>query len=153
MRLSTAAPRSGALGRVRDASSPGAERGDTDPPHPTDLTSPDTAAVKTAVITAMVAAAIAAMEAAPISAAMVIARAPIDAATVAISAIVTAAAAIITAAVVRRAVVAPGIERRDVTGGRVDAGLITTGKRDRERCNDCAQKNPTANHGFSPSPI
>jgi hypothetical protein len=149
MRLSTAAPGSGALGRVRDASSPGAERGDTDPPHPTDLTSPDTAAV----ITAMVAAAIAAMEAAPISAAMVIARAPIDAATVAISAIVTAAAAIITAAVVRRAVVAPGIERRDVTGGRVDAGLITTGKRDRERCNDCAQKHPTANHGFSPSPI
>jgi hypothetical protein len=100
---------------------------------------------------AMEAAAVAAaMETAAITAiaAVVIARTPIDSATPAIPAAVIAAP-VIAAAIIGRAVIPTGVERRDVTGGRIDAGLIATGKRDRERRNDCAQKNPTANHGFS----
>jgi hypothetical protein len=101
----------------------------------------------------MITAMVAPVEAAPISAAMVVARAPVDAAIITVAAVITAAiitAAVITAAVVGRAIIPAGVERRDITGGRVDAGLITTGQRDRERCDDCAQKNATANHGFSP---
>jgi hypothetical protein len=101
------------------------------------------AAMETAAITAMVAAAITAT---------VIAGAPVDSPSPAIPAIPAAivTAAVIAAAIVGRAIIPSGIERRDVTG--VDAGLVTTGKRDRKHRNDCAQKNPTANHGFSPSP-
>jgi hypothetical protein len=96
--------------------------------------------------------------AAPISAvptavsAVIIPGAPIDAAPVAIPPIVTATAAIVTAdavegsAVVRRAVIAAGVDRRDITRVGIDASLITTGKRDRKRCDDRAQKNSTANH-------
>jgi hypothetical protein len=99
---------------------------------------------------AMVAAAVAAMETAVITtiAAVIIPGAPVNSATPAIPAAVIPAA-VIAAAIVGRAVIPSGIERRDVTGGRIDAGLIATGKRDRERRNDCAQENPTANHGFS----
>jgi hypothetical protein len=91
------------------------------------------------------------------SSAVVIARTPIDAASVAVPPIITTAAAIVTAgavkgaAVVRRAVIAPGIDRRDITRAWVDAGLITTGEPDCQRGNDRAKKNPTANHGFSPT--
>jgi hypothetical protein len=111
--------------------------------------------MEAAVITAPVAAA---MEtAAPIGPAMVaakpamvIARTPVDSATPAIPAIppipaAVIAAAVVAAAIIGRAIIPAGIKRR-----RVDAGLITTGKRDRERRKDCAQKNPIANHGFSP---
>jgi hypothetical protein len=97
-------------------------------------------------ITAMVAAAIAAMEAAPISAAMVIARAPVDTATPAVPAPAIIAAAVIAAAIVRRAIIPAGVERLDITGGGVDAGVVTTGEPDCERRNDRAQKNPTTNH-------
>jgi hypothetical protein len=125
---------------------------------PIDLTPSEAAAgmaaAEPSVIAAMEAAPIAAVVAAPIeSAATVIARTPVDAATPAIPAISPViAAAVISAAIIGRAVIPSGIERRDVTGGRVDAGLITTGKRDREHRNDRAQKNPTANHDFPPSP-
>ena len=105
------------------------------------------AMVPPAVITAPVAAA---METAPI----VIARAPIDAAPVTVPAIVTAAATVIAAAVIAsaiigRAVITAGIDWRDKTRAGIDAGFITTGKRDRERCDDCTQKNSTANQGLS----
>jgi hypothetical protein len=82
--------------------------------------------------------------------AMVIARTPVDSATPAISAIPTAVitAAVVAAAIIGRAIIPAGIKGRNVTRGRVDAGLITTGKRERERRKDCAQSNPTANHGF-----
>jgi hypothetical protein len=83
----------------------------------------------------------------PAEPATVIARTPVDSATPAIPAI---PAAVVAAAIVGRAIIPAGIKRRTITGGRVDAGLIATGKRDRERRKDCAQKNPTANHGFSP---
>jgi hypothetical protein len=82
------------------------------------------------------------MVTAPIeSAATVVSGAPVDPATIAVPAIVAAT-------IIGRAIIPAGIKRRNVTGGRVDAGLITTGKRDRKRRKDCAQKNPTANHGF-----
>jgi hypothetical protein len=84
--------------------------------------------------------------------AMVIAGTPVDSATPAIPAIPTAVitAAVVAAAVIGSAVIPSRVERTAVTDPRVDAALITTGKRDRERRKDCAQKNPTANHGFSP---
>jgi hypothetical protein len=79
--------------------------------------------------------------------ATVIARTPVDSAIPAIpTAVITAA--VVAAAIIGRAIIPAGIKRRTVAGGRVDAGLITTSKRERERRKDCAQKNPTANHGF-----
>ena len=57
-------------------------------------------------------------------------------------------AAIVAAAVIGSAVIPSRRRTERLTDPRVDAGLITTGKRDRERRKDCAQKNPTANHGF-----
>jgi hypothetical protein len=113
----------------------------------------ESAATKAAAVAAMETTAITAMIAATIKPTTVIARTPVDPATPAIPAIPPViAAAVIAAAIIGGAVIPSGIERRDVTGGRVDAGLVTTSKSDREHCNDRAQKNPTANHGFSPSP-
>jgi hypothetical protein len=95
--------------------------------------------------------------AAPIAPAMVaakpatvITRTPVDPSTPAIPAVPAAVitAAVVAAAIVGCAIIPAGIKGRNVTGGRVDAGLITTSKRERERRKDCAQKNPTANHGF-----
>jgi hypothetical protein len=82
-------------------------------------------------------------------AAVPVARTPIDPATPAVPASVIAAA-VVAAAIIRRPVIPSGIKRTAVTDARVDGRLVTTRERNREDRNDCAQKNPTANHGFSP---
>jgi hypothetical protein len=82
--------------------------------------------------------------------ATVITGTPIDPATPAIPPII--AAPIIAAAVIGSAVIPSGVERTAVTNPWVDGCLVATRERNRERRNDCAQKNPTANHRFSPWP-
>jgi hypothetical protein len=99
----------------------------------------EAAAVET---TAIAAASIAAKPA------TVITRAAVHPSTPAIPAIST----IIAAAVIGSAVIPSGIERTAVTDPWVDGCLVTTRERNRERRSDCAQKNPTANHRFSPWP-
>jgi hypothetical protein len=86
----------------------------------------------------------AAMESAAMESATVIAGAPVDPAIPSIPSIAAIIAAVpgVAAIAAIAAIIAAA-----VTG--IDAGFITTGKRDRERRDDCTQKNSTANHGLS----